>query len=177
MPRLPKALALIGALLRAQPRGLAAVEFGLAAPFLILMLVGLVDFGMGFYSALQVQGAASAGAEYATVHGWDCTGMENSVSSASAINGVSGTAQPPQQVCGCTISGTFSNPTSGALTLATCPASPTASCGSSSSVCSNGSTAGTYAKVQAQYTYTPMLPYPWTKSPVTLSGTAYRRLQ
>ncbi|HLY45712.1 MAG TPA: TadE/TadG family type IV pilus assembly protein [Stellaceae bacterium] len=151
-------------MLRAAPRGLAAVEFGLAAPILILLLVGLVDFGLGFYASLQVQGAASAGAEYASVHGMDTVGITSAVQQNTILNrSITMSAGSPSEVCGCTNTGTmveegtFNGSCSGYTT------------------CTGGG--GAYAKVQVQYSYSPMLPYPWVRVPVTLSGLAYRRLQ
>ena len=42
--------------------GVAAVEFGIIVPILVLMVVATADIGMGFYRKMQVEGAAQAGA-------------------------------------------------------------------------------------------------------------------
>lgn len=160
----PSSSGLFGGVLRAPPRGLAAVEFGLAAPILILLLVGLVDFGMLFYASLQVQGAASAGAEYASVHGMDSAGITSAVQQTSILNQtVTMSTGSPSEICGCTNTGTMveEGTFSGSCSVYT--------------TCTGGG--GAYAKVAVQLSYSPMLPYPWARSPVTLTGLAYRRLQ
>ena len=45
--------------------GNAAIEMAVIAPVLVLLLVGIADFGMAVYRKMQVQHAAQAGAEYA----------------------------------------------------------------------------------------------------------------
>src|SRR5438045_3725620 len=52
-------------------RGTSAVEFALAAPVLLALLVPLADFGIAFSEQLQVQQAAQAGAHYAALHPWN----------------------------------------------------------------------------------------------------------
>ena len=191
-------------MLRAPPRGLAAVEFGLAAPILILLLVALVDLGIGFYDSLQVRGAASAGAEYATIHAWNSTSTSPSIQSAATNAGtcIGGTLQAnspaPFQVCACpnpssgiatnlknaidgqTVSattGTTQAPGATSTALGSCNVPTAYTCTgcttSKGTVCS----AGLYAVVVATCNYSPMLPYPWAKSPVALSTVATRRLQ
>jgi Flp pilus assembly protein TadG len=46
-------------------RGQSLVEFALALPVLLLLLLGLVDFGRAFYYTSTIANAARAGAEYA----------------------------------------------------------------------------------------------------------------
>lgn len=45
--------------------GQSLVEFALALPVLLLILLGLADFGRAFYYTTAIAGAARAGAEYA----------------------------------------------------------------------------------------------------------------
>ncbi|TMJ54449.1 MAG: pilus assembly protein, partial [Alphaproteobacteria bacterium] len=51
-------------------RGVAAIEFAIVAPMLVLAMVCTADLGLGIYRKMQVQNAAQAGAEYAIVHGY-----------------------------------------------------------------------------------------------------------
>jgi Flp pilus assembly protein TadG len=44
------------------------VEFALAAPLLVGLLVPMADFGIAFSDQIQVQQAAAAGAQYAAFH-------------------------------------------------------------------------------------------------------------
>jgi len=137
--------------------GVSSVEFALAAPLLAGLLALLVDFGIGFYDKMQVDDAAQAGAQYAVVHGWDSTAIQNAVTNATPLSGIS--ASPaPTQTCGC--------PNGTGVT--------TASCGAT---CTNGQTAGTYVTVSSQATYTPMLSYPIFGSTITLTGQSVARIQ
>ena len=52
---------------RRQPRGQALVEFALALPILILLLVGIFDFGRAVYAFNTVNNAAREGARVAIV--------------------------------------------------------------------------------------------------------------
>ena len=80
--------------------GTAAIEFGLAIPFLLIMLMGLVEVGFGMYEAMQVYSAVEAGALYAAKNGFDATAIANAVVNATATPGL--TASPaPVQFCGC----------------------------------------------------------------------------
>ena len=45
-------------------RGAAIVEFAVVSPLLVLLLVGTIDFGRVFYTAMALTNAARAGAQY-----------------------------------------------------------------------------------------------------------------
>ena len=79
-------------------RGVAAVEFALATPLLATILTVLVDFGFGFYEKMQVKDAAQAGAQYALLYGWDSTAIQNAVTSASTLSGLTATPAPTNAV-------------------------------------------------------------------------------
>ena len=138
-------------------RGVSSVEFAVAAPLLITILTLLVDFGIGFYQKMEVEDAAQAGAHYALLHGWSSTSIENAVTNATTLSGVS--ASPaPSQACGC--------PSGSAITAADCTAT-----------CASGKSAGTYVTVIAQATYTPLFTYPLFGSSVTLTAQSVVRIQ
>ena len=170
MRRVLRPMAILREIWRAPPRGMALVEFGLAAPILILLLVTVIDLGLAFYEALQVQGAASAGAAYASLHAWEPTGV-NITKVVQASTDLGNKVTVPlgypntSQICGCTVSGTMVE--NGAL-----PASGNCS---AVTTCTGG--AGVYAKVKVQMTYSTLITYPGLPSPLTLTGTAYRRTQ
>ena len=160
--------------LHAPPRGVALVEFGLAFPFLVLLIVGLVDFGLGFYTGLQVQGAATAGAEYASVNGFDpsCYTTPSSCPIAVAVQSATNlgtmvqlTSGFPKEVCGCPSGTDITSETP--TTTGVCPTSPT---------CTGGTAQSLYAKVSAFVTYSPLLPYPGIGSSIDLTAVAYRRV-
>ncbi|NIR45887.1 MAG: hypothetical protein GWM93_17070 [Gemmatimonadetes bacterium] len=50
-------------------RGTAFVEFGLIAPILFLVVLGIIDFGRLLWLSNTVEHAAVEGARYAAVHG------------------------------------------------------------------------------------------------------------
>ncbi len=52
-------------------RGVAAVEFALAAPILLGALVPVADLGIAFAKQQQLRQAVQAGAQYAASHPWD----------------------------------------------------------------------------------------------------------
>lgn len=137
--------------------GAAAVEFALAATMLMFVLTPMVDLGMAYYQQLQVEDAAQAGAQYAAAKGWNSTGIQNAVTSAATNLTIS--ANPaPSESCGC--------PSGTSVAAATCSTS-----------CSNGQTAGTYVTINAQASYTPILPYSFFGSSSTLTATSIVRIK
>lgn len=150
------------AVLQREPCGAALVEFALILPFLILLTVGLFDLGFGFWQYMQVQAAAEAGAQYAGLHPTDTAGITTAVTSGTGTSGISATSS---QVCGCAGNDPFkvgdwiSNKCVPAVT------------------CASGNAPAVYALVNAQLSYSPVLPYPGLPDPMTLNGHAYRRIQ
>ncbi len=60
--------------------GSAVVELALILPFLLLLIVGVVDYGRAFYTSITVANAARAGAEYGAsdpAFSGDTIGMKN----------------------------------------------------------------------------------------------------
>ncbi len=141
-------------------RGNAALEFALAAPLLVGLLVPVADLGMAFSQKIQVQQAAQAGAQYASIHPWTSsspTAISNAVLAASNLSSLA--ASPaPSQICGC--------PTGTAIASATC-----------SSTCSDGEPAGYYVIINAQAPYAPQLPYSVLGSSVTLTAQSTVRVR
>jgi len=120
--------------------GAAAVEFAILSTLLVLMMVAVIDLGMGLYRGIQVRNAAQAGAAYAMAKGYNAGSITSAIQNATSFSQVS--ASPgPTQFCGC--------PTSTGITTATCGA-----------VCAGGSTAGTYVTASATGNYTTLLHYP-----------------
>ena len=137
--------------------GVSAIEFAFVAPFLCALLLGIADFGIGFRDQMEVGNAARAGAEYAIKKGWDSTSIQNAITHATTLSGL--TANPaPTQTCGC--------PSSTLGVVA-------ATCGVT---CSSGSTAGTYVTSNAQASYRTIVPWPWIANPVTLTASTTVRI-
>jgi len=121
-------------------RGMAAIEFSIVAPLMVLMLVGTVDAGSAIYRKMQVQAGVHAGTRYAMVNGFNATGITTAITSASNSSLVS--ASPaPQQFCGC--------PSMSGIATISC-----------TSTCTGGATPGSYVTVSAQATYNTLFPYP-----------------
>jgi Flp pilus assembly protein TadG len=156
MTRLASMCARLGRMLRERD-GTSAVEFAIVAPFLVALLVPIVDLGMGFYTKMQVQNAAQAGVQYAILRGWNSSAIQNAETAATTLSSI--TALPaPTQSCNC-LSGT-------SMTAISC-----------SSTCPDGSTPGVYVTVNAQASYSTLVPYPQLDSPVTLKAQSTVRIQ
>jgi Flp pilus assembly protein TadG len=138
--------------------GTAAIEFGLIATFLSLLLLGMVDFGMGYWEQVQVGNAARAGAQYAIFNGWNSSGITTAVTSATSLRSISATPAPSQS-CGCPSA-------SAGITAATCGSS-----------CTSGGNAGTYVTVHAQASYSSIFPISGITNPLTLSASTTVRMQ
>jgi Flp pilus assembly protein TadG len=120
--------------------GVAAIEFAIAAPILVLVMFCTTDLGLGIYRKMQVENAAQAGAEYAVLYGFAASSISSAVTQATSFSDIS--ASPaPSQFCGCA--------SDTGVTTADC-----------SSTCTGGIAPGTYVTVSAQATYTTILHYP-----------------
>lgn len=137
-------------------RGTAAIEFGIFAAVLGLVLTSITDVGLAVYRKMQVENAAQAGAQYAMLHGFNSSAIQSAVSNATASTTIS--APTPAQFCGC--------PGASGVTTATC-----------GSTCSSGSTAGTYTTVYAQASYETILNYQIVPQSYTVTSQATTRLQ
>jgi Flp pilus assembly protein TadG len=159
-----------------QDRGAAAVEMAIICPILIAVLAGVVDFGMMLYQQTVVVTAADAGALYAIVNGYNQANIENAVqNSYDNVSFSAVSASPaPSQFCGCALS---SSPWITQL----CTSSCTFPCAQNyRNSCGSGSVAAsTYVQVNAQSSYTPIVPWtalPWSYAmgpgAVTLKATS-----
>jgi Flp pilus assembly protein TadG len=139
--------------------GAAAIEFAIMGAALCMLVVGIGDLGLGFYSYMQVQNSAQVGAEYAAVHGFNATNISTAVTNATSTTGI--TASPaPTKFCGC--------PSGTAVVAATC-----------GTVCSapNSMTAGTYVTASASRDYTTLMSYPGFSSTYHQTSTSTVRIQ
>ena len=138
-------------------RGSAALEFALAMPFLMVLLVGTTEVGMAAYQAMQVGNAAEAGTVYASQHPADLAGIQNAVVNATSTAGI--TATPvPTSFCGC--------PGAGGITAGDCV-----------TVCASGGAQGHYVRVNASLAHEKILAFPGFPDPLVLSGHSTVRVQ
>ncbi len=136
--------------------GAAAIEFGLSAPLLVLLVVGTAELGTAVYQGMQAQNAAEAGAVYASKYGFDVAGISSAVSSATAAAGIAATPAP-STFCGC--------PTASGVVPTDCTL-----------MCDGNSAPGQYVQVNAQITHTPLISFTGLSVPVTLTGQAVVRM-
>jgi Flp pilus assembly protein TadG len=157
-------------------RGASTVEVALMLPFLLLLLMGVVDFAQMVHLAIEVSNAARAGAQY---------GYQNSATQADTPGMIAAAEDDAADVttwgastasygCMCSdgteqiqmassSSGSSSGSTSGSSSLCSTPPS---------SCRSKGTQLINYVEVQTQATYTPLFPWPAVPSSITLNGKA-----
>src|SRR5579862_5887716 len=128
--------------------GAALVEFALSLTLLCVILLGTIDFGRVFYTAMALTNAARAGAQYgaqSNAKSSDTSGMQT-----AAINSVSFDVTSLSVLSGrtCTCNGTA---------MASCP--PTGTC---------AGTVRIYVTVTATKTFTTITSFPGFPHTVTL---------
>lgn len=162
--------------------GAAAVEFAIVLPLLVMLVLGLVEYGTGLWEAMMVGNAARAGAYYAALKGWSGSNppanIETAVTSATQLGSILASPVPTQHCfCPSASSGLVAVPGS-------CSVSPPV-CGTCT--CSDGVTpAGYYIQVNAQASYSPLVAitglrglgfnFTIANSAITLQATSYARL-
>jgi Flp pilus assembly protein TadG len=131
--------------------GVALIEFALALPILIMVLVGIIEYGRYTYFAIEIGNAAHAGAAYGSRNattGADTTGMKNAAiaDGQNAIFPLNTSAVGAQNVCACWTGTTET------------PSPPTASaCGQTCTT--TGARQVTYAQVTVTATISPLFNY------------------
>ncbi|MDB5316891.1 MAG: hypothetical protein JWO24_2735 [Rhodospirillales bacterium] len=78
-------------------RGVAAVEFAVIAPVLIILLAGAANVGLAVDHTIQLSNAARAGAQYAIANQNDLTGA-----ATAALAALPGSNPPPTAIMTCT---------------------------------------------------------------------------
>jgi hypothetical protein len=119
---------------------------------LILALLVAADLGLALSRNASVANAARAGAEFATIHGWDSAGITTAATNATSLT----VTATPTTYCGCATGNSIAQQ----------------ACGSP---CSGGGTTGTYVSVATQATYTPISPINWGKTSVNLNASTVVR--
>lgn len=97
-------------------RAQSIVEFALAAPFLILLVAGVIDFGLFMYDANVIGNAARAGVQFGSrdaIRSADYLGMRNAAMAEAASIGIVASATS----CQC-----------GGGSASSCPPSPIYTC-------------------------------------------------
>ena len=133
-------------------RAVAAVEFALACPIMVIFFGGAADLGFAEYAKSCVANSVTAGAEYATVTGSGVTNaaIQSLVTGQSGLSGITATVTGPACYCmgGTTLSQTSSSPCSSA----------NGNCGTACTAGGNSGINGTYVQITATYTYNGVYP-------------------
>jgi Flp pilus assembly protein TadG len=155
-------------------RGMSAVEFGVAAPVFLAILMPVVDLGRAYSQQIQIRQAVQAGALYASVNVYNSgtwsTSVQTAVTNSTYLSSdATFAATVGAESCGCP------NSTSTDIvshdTITTCGPS------NGGTNCSDGSAPGYYVTITGSVSYTPVMPYSILANPTTLSDQAVVRIQ
>lgn len=138
--------------------GVAAVEFALIAPFLILLLGGAVSLGEALRVRIAVGAAARAGAGWAQLNGFDTAAIAAVAQAATGLSGVTVTATRTAAAC-------------------TSPSSPLLAPADGAVCPGTGAPPGTYVTVATSVSYTYVIPLPGMPTTVTVGGSAIARVR
>jgi Flp pilus assembly protein TadG len=150
--------------------GMSAVEFGIAAPVFLAILMPVVDLGRAYSQQIQIRQAVQAGALYASVNVYNSSTWSTNVSNA-VTNSTTLAVTPTvsAETCGCP-NGTSTDIASHD-TVTTCGPS------NGGTNCSDGSAPGYYVTITGTLSYSPVMPYSILANPTTLSDQAVVRIQ
>jgi len=145
---------IVGRFRRSQFGG-AAVELAVVSPLLLLLIIGVLDYGRAFYTSITVANAARAGAEYGAqgpVQSADVAGMKDFAQGDGAEAGT--LTLSARRYCEC----------GGAA--ATC-----------TTTCVGGAAPDVFVEVTATKALNMLLPYPGLPSTLSISRMATFRSQ
>jgi Flp pilus assembly protein TadG len=140
---------------RRHEAGLALVEFALVVPILIMLLIGLIEYGRLAYFTIEVANAAHAGAQYASLslsNAANTSGIQNAATK-DGQNSIASLTVQSQRVCSC-----WSGTSETALTTAQCASS-----------CPAGQRYVSYAQVTVNGSMSPLFNYSYLGLPGTWS--------
>lgn len=135
--------------------GASAVEFGVIAPAMIVLLAGLVDVAGAMQQTIRLENAARAGAQYAMSFPENTAGIM--AATAEAIGGTGATVAVVPAYCACP---------GGGDTVVSCEGTPCA-----------GAPAGVYVGITITRPYAAIIGIGGYVLPSTLSGSAVARVR
>lgn len=171
-------------------RGTAALEFGLLAPVLIVVLAGVVDLGNAMLTRIRLESAIAAGATYALLPANialvnSTSGAVLAANIATIVTNTNQGRAPDATVVvnngpSVTVTGGTQTPggTASYANLFYCPTGspPSWTWGnavSAGATCSSGGSAGQFLTITASYSYTPLFPlYSFVQNGTMTVGTA-----
>jgi Flp pilus assembly protein TadG len=153
-------------------KGNVAIEFAVAAPVAIMMILGVVDYGGLMNTSASLRGATRAGAEYARAN-WNNPAVSDPTTGAE------------QQVCGflglSLSSGSCSPVTPGVSTSCTCIDNTSVTCptatGSNPCAANTDPRVVVYVKVSATRSFTPLVSWSSLVFPSSLTESTLVRTQ
>ncbi len=113
--------------------GVSAVEMALIAPVLMIIFIGLIDYGIAIFKKIELTGSVRSGAQYALIKSTDMAAIQTTVINSSNLDPDNLVVDTPYKTCECS-DGTLD---------ATCTVT-----------CSTG-TLRHYVVISATYTYVP----------------------
>jgi Flp pilus assembly protein TadG len=152
--------------LGACPKGNTAIEFGLAAPILVLLAFGAFDYGSAYVESVRLKGAARAGAQQALYNSqnWQNTDQMEQV----ALEEYVGHALTQSEIDAMSVSAT-------ANAFCACTAGLTVVC---TDTCPGGDSPGQFVSVTLNNATPLTLPYPWANGDtVQVDGQAVVRVR
>jgi Flp pilus assembly protein TadG len=135
-------------------RGSMLTEFGLVLPILVLLLVGVTDFGVAVYEHMDVRAAARAAAQYARQNPTDTAGIEQ-----TARNALGGSAGSTTVVTS---------------TFCECADGTSVNC---SNYCPSNATPRRFISVKVTEQHATIVPYPGFDNTLALNSLATFRVQ
>ncbi len=135
--------------------GVAALEFAIVAPALLMVLGGLVDFGLALNDSMQIQQAAQAGASYAFAAQQEA-GVSSQIS-ASAVRAAVQASLALSPAPTVTVTGPEAECTQ--TNSSASPPTTTLTSGTYGTACANGNPVGTYLVITVAYTFQPLMPF------------------
>lgn len=125
---------------RRENSGVAAVEFALLAPVLLVFLFAVTELAMARRARMQLIEAGLAAQRYAMLKGAaDNAAMQTAARNATSLP----VAVTSETYCACVVAASLSRTTCG-------------------TTCSTGAKAGTYVSAVTSATYKPVFPSPWS---------------
>jgi Flp pilus assembly protein TadG len=146
-------------------RGQSTLEFALMAPFLLLLLTGVVEIGRATFYTVEVNNAATAGVQFAA---------QNTITAANTAL-IQRTAQSDANVAGMSVLPSYGcTCDEGAGTSCTYPIPSQGAC---MNACPAGSQRVECAQVLTQATITPLFHFPGLPTSYQANGRAVMRVR
>jgi Flp pilus assembly protein TadG len=154
-------------------RGIAAVEFALVAPVLLMIFGGIADFGLLMVGKSQLSNGVDQGVQYALAVGPSVSGsaVKSLVQADAPLAGLvpAVTAIVTGPACYCT---------SGTPVALVTPSTALSASNTCTGTCANtGVAPGAYIIITATYFYQPIMPFYSDLSTTAVSETVTARLQ